>query len=122
MALKFYNTMTRTKEEIIPLEENHIRMYTCGPTIYNFAHIGNFRTYMFEDILRRFLLFKGFKVTQVMNLTDIDDKTIKASIEQKIPLKEYTNKYKDAFFDDLDTLGIDRAEFYPAATDHRSGL
>lgn len=118
MALKFYNTMTRTKDEIVPLEKNHIRMYTCGPTLYEFAHIGNFRTYMFEDILRRFLLFKGFKVTQVMNLTDIDDKTIKASIEQKIPLKEYTDKYKKIFFEDLDSLGIDRAEHYPAATDH----
>ena len=87
MALKFYNTMTRTREEIIPLEKNHIRMYTCGPTIYDFAHIGNFRTYMFEDILKRFLIYKGYKVTQVMNITDIDDKTIKASNEQKIPIK-----------------------------------
>ncbi|MCP4727108.1 MAG: class I tRNA ligase family protein, partial [bacterium] len=103
---------------MVPLEDNHFRMYTCGPTIYNYAHIGNFRTYMFEDILRRFLLFKGFKVTQVMNLTDIDDKTIRASIEQKVPLKEVTDKFKDAFFEDLDTLGIDRAEHYPAATDH----
>ncbi|RKX21502.1 MAG: cysteine--tRNA ligase [Candidatus Zixiibacteriota bacterium] len=118
MALKFYNTMTRTKEEVVPLEENHIRMYTCGPTIYNYAHIGNFRTYIFEDLLRRFLLFKGFKVTQVMNLTDIDDKTIKASMEKKIPLKEYTDKYKRAFFEDLNALGIDRAEHYPAATEH----
>ena len=118
MALKFYNTMTRTREEIIPLEKNHIRMYTCGPTIYDFAHIGNFRTYMFEDILKRFLIYKGYKVTQVMNITDIDDKTIKASNEQKIPIKEYTDKYKKAFFEDIDTLGINRAEHYPAATDH----
>ena len=118
MAMKFFNTMTRKKEEIVPLEDNHIRMYTCGPTIYNFAHIGNFRTYMFEDILRRFFLFKGLKVTQVMNITDIDDKTIKASVEQKIPLKEVTKKFEKYFFEDLDTLGIDRAEHYPAATDH----
>ncbi len=118
MALKFYNTMTRTEEEFVPLDGNNVRMYTCGPTIYDFAHIGNFRTYMFEDILKRFLIYKGYNVTQVMNITDIDDKTIKASIEQNIPLKEYTEKFAKAFFDDIDTLGINRAEHYPAATDH----
>ncbi len=75
--MRFHNTMTRTKEEFDSLEENHIRMYTCGPTIYDFAHIGNFRTFIFEDLLRRYLKFKGYRVTQVMNLTDIDDKTIK---------------------------------------------
>lgn len=118
MALKFYNTMTRSKEEFKPIEENIVRMYTCGPTIYNFAHIGNLRTFLFEDILNRYLTYKGFAVTQVMNLTDIDDKTIKASNEQGVSLKEYTKTYEDGFFEDIDTLNVKRATHYPAATDH----
>lgn len=118
MSLRFYNTLTRTSEEFVPLEDNHVRMYTCGPTVYNFAHIGNFRAYIFEDLLRRYLKFRGYRVTQVMNLTDVDDKTIRASRENKIPLREYTKRYKDAFFEDLQALNIERAEFYPAATDH----
>jgi cysteinyl-tRNA synthetase len=93
-------------------------MYTCGPTVYNFASIGNFRTYMFEDLLRRYLKYRGFEVVQVMNLTDVDDKTIRDSRAQGVPLKEYTRQFIDAFFKDLDTLGIERAEHYPAATDH----
>lgn len=118
MALRFKNSFTRVKEEFVPIEEGRIGMYTCGPTVYNFAHIGNFRTYVFEDLLRRYLKFKGYEVTQVMNLTDIDDKTIRDSMAQGVPLKEYTQQYIDAFFEDLDALGIERAEHYPAATDH----
>ncbi|MEE9443494.1 MAG: cysteine--tRNA ligase [candidate division Zixibacteria bacterium] len=118
MALRFFNTMTRIKEEFRPIEDGHVRMYTCGPTLYDFSHIGNMRTFIFEDILRRYLKYKGYKVTQVMNLTDIDDKTIKASKEQGLSLSEYTEKYKKAFFEDLDTLNFDRAEDYPAATEH----
>ncbi|MCF7848850.1 MAG: cysteine--tRNA ligase [Kiritimatiellales bacterium] len=117
MGFKVYNTMSRCKEELIPLEEGHVRMYTCGPTVYNYAHIGNFRAYMFEDLLRRHLKFSGFQVTQVQNLTDVDDKTIRASIEQGLPLKEYTKTYIDAFFADLAKLNIEPAEHYPAATD-----
>ncbi len=118
MALTFTNTLTRKKEVFQPLENNHVRLYTCGPTVYDFAHIGNFRTYMFEDLLRRYLKYKGYAVTQVMNLTDIDDKTIKGSIAKGITLKEYTRRYIDAFFEDLDSLKIERAEVYPAATEH----
>jgi cysteinyl-tRNA synthetase len=118
MALRFFNTMSRRKEDFAPLEPGHVRMYTCGPTVYDFAHIGNFRTYMFEDLLRRYLKYKGYKVTQVMNLTDIDDKTIKGSRAKGISLGEYTAVYKKAFFDDLDTLNIERAEHYPEATTH----
>ncbi len=118
MSLKLYNTMSRSVEEFMPLEGNHVRMYTCGPTVYNFAHIGNFRAYIFEDLLRRYLKYKGYQVTQVMNLTDVDDKTINGATELRVTLLEYTQKYKDAFFADLDTLGIERAEHYPAATDH----
>ncbi|UCD16237.1 MAG: cysteine--tRNA ligase [Candidatus Zixiibacteriota bacterium] len=118
MALRFTNTLTRTKDEFKPLEEDHVRMYTCGPTVYDFAHIGNFRTYMFEDLLRRYLRYKGYRVTHVMNVTDVDDKTIKGSMAQNISLNEYTDRYKKAFFEDLDALGIERAEIYPEATTH----
>jgi cysteinyl-tRNA synthetase len=117
MAFKIYNTMSRSQEELVPLKDNHVRMYTCGPTVYNYAHIGNYRAYMFEDLLRRWLKYKGFKVTQVQNLTDVDDKTIRGSRESGISLDDYTQKYKDAFFEDLKTLNIEPAEFYPAATD-----
>jgi cysteinyl-tRNA synthetase len=118
MAFRIYNTMSRAKEELRPLDGKCVRMYTCGPTVYNYAHIGNFRAYMFEDLLRRYIKFRGFEVEQVQNLTDVDDKTIRSSVEQGLPLREYTQKYIDAFFDDLAKLNIERAEHYPAATDH----
>ena len=93
-------------------------MYTCGPTVYRDAHIGNFRTYLFEDLLRRTLKFLGYRVTQVMNLTDVDDKTIRDSRARGVKLKEHTAPIIERFFADLDLLGIERAEYYPAATDH----
>ncbi len=93
-------------------------MYTCGPTIYAFAHIGNFRTYVFEDLLRRSIQFFGFPVEQVMNITDLDDKTIRGAISKEIPLKAFTEPFRIAFFEDLDQLNIQRAEHYPAATDY----
>jgi len=117
MSFKIYNTMSRSQEELVPLKDNHVRMYTCGPTVYHYAHIGNYRAYMFEDLLRRWIKYKGFKVTQVQNLTDVDDKTIRGSREAGVALNDYTQKYKDAFFEDLKTLNIEPAEFYPAATD-----
>ncbi len=116
--LRIYNTASRSKEEFVPMEPGRVRMYTCGPTIYNFAHIGNFRAYMFEDLLRRYLKFRGYQVTQVMNLTDVEDKLIRTCRETGEPLKTITTRYAQAFFEDLDTLGIERAEHYPAATDH----
>lgn len=116
--LYLFNTETRCKEKLTPLEKNHVRMYTCGPTVYNFAHIGNFRTYVFEDLLRRTMKFMGFQVTQAMNLTDVDDKTIKGALANKVTLKEFTDPYKQAFFDDLKVLNIEPVEFYPAATDY----
>lgn len=118
MSLRFYNTMTRTLEEFNPIKPGEVRMYTCGPTVYAPAHVGNFRAYMFEDILRRYLTYKGFKVTQVMNLTDIDDKTIRDSRAKGITLKEHTQPLIDMFFEDIDRLNIQRAEYYPAATEH----
>lgn len=118
MALKFQNTLTRSKAEFAPIEPGHVRMYTCGPTIHDYVHIGNFRTFMFEDILRRYLLYKGLRVTHVMNLTDVDDKIIRKSMSEGISLGEYTNRYRKAFFEDLDTLCIQHAEHYPAASEY----
>ena len=116
--MRLFNTYAKKKVEFIPLEEGIVRMYTCGPTVYDYAHIGNFRTYIFEDLLRRWLKFKGYRLIQVMNITDIDDKTIKGSNDEGIPLSEYTKKYSEAFFSDLDVLRIERAEHYPRATEH----
>ena len=116
--MNVYNSLTRRNEELKPLAENTVRLYTCGPTVYNFAHIGNFRAYAFEDILRRVILFNGMKIRQAMNLTDVDDKTIRGSNAAKVPLRDYTRTYKDAFFVDLKKLNIRPAEIYPAATDH----
>lgn len=121
-AIYLFNTETRTKELFKPIEGNHVKMYTCGPTVYNFAHIGNFRTYIFEDLLRRTLKFFGYKVTQVMNITDVDDKTIKGAIANNITLDEFTKPYTQAFFEDLKTLHIDPVEHYPPATNYISDM
>jgi len=118
MKPRFFNTMSRRLQEFVPLTDGCAKMYTCGPTVYNFAHIGNFRAYSFEDLLRRTLEYAGYRVTQVMNLTDVDDKTIRDSRAAGLPLRDFTAKYKKAFFEDLKTLNIEPAEVYPAATDH----
>ena len=118
MSMQVFNSLTRRTEPLEPLADNTIRLYTCGPTVYNFAHIGNFRAYTFEDILRRVIQFNGMKVKQVMNLTDVDDKTIRGANAAGVALTDYTKTYKDAFFADLKVLNIQPAEVYPAATDH----
>ncbi|MBN1213498.1 MAG: cysteine--tRNA ligase [candidate division Zixibacteria bacterium] len=118
MALQFKNTLSGVKEEFKPLEPGKVRMYTCGPTVYYIAHIGNFRTFVFEDLLRRYLKYKGYEITHVMNITDVDDKTIRDSRKEGISLKEFTDRYTKIFFEDMDTLGLERAEVYPAATEH----
>lgn len=118
IPLKFYNTETRAKEILKPHVDNKLTMYTCGPTVYDNAHIGNFRTYIFEDILRRTLKFFGIEIVQVMNLTDVDDKTIRGAIKQDVTLSDYTRPFKEAFFEDLKKLNIEPAEYYPAATNY----
>ncbi|MGH8015227.1 MAG: cysteine--tRNA ligase [Candidatus Zixiibacteriota bacterium] len=118
MSLRFKNTYTRQVEDFVPIENGKVRMYTCGPTVYNFAHIGNFRTFMFEDLLRRYLKYKGFEVDQVMNITDIDDKIIRDSIKEGKKLKEFTEPITQAFFDDVETLGMEKADHYPHATEY----
>ena len=116
--MKFFNTMGRSLEDFKPLEPGKAKLYTCGPTVYNFAHIGNFRAYLFEDMLRRTLEYHGYQVTQVMNLTDVDDKTIRDSRAAGLSLNDFTAKYKKAFFEDLAALRIEPAEHYPEATKH----
>lgn len=116
--LRFYNTMSRQKEDFHPLRAGKVSMYTCGPTVYNYPHIGNYRAYIFEDLLRRYLKYRGYEVTQVMNLTDVEDKIIRDSQQAGKALHDFTAVYKQAFFDDLRTLNVEPAEVYPAATDH----
>ena len=126
--MKFYNTLTRKKEEFTPLNEKGVRMYSCGPTVYNYAHIGNMRTYVFMDLLRRALKFNGYKVKGVMNITDVghllsdaddgEDKMVKASIEQKKTPEEIAEYYTKIFFEDLKKLNIGKPELTPKATEH----
>jgi cysteinyl-tRNA synthetase len=118
MTLRLYNTLTRRIDEFRALEEGRVRIYTCGPTVYDTAHIGNFRTFLLEDVLRRYLKWKGYEVVQVRNLTDVDDRTIHAAVAEGIGLRELTVPFIEAFFRDHDRLGLERAEFYPRATDY----
>jgi len=122
VSFKVFNTLGRRVVDFEPIEADHVRMYTCGPTVYNVVHIGNLRTFLWEDVLRRHLLARGWRVTQVMNLTDVDDKTIRGAAEAKLSLKDFTSKYADLFFADIDRLGLERAERYPRATDHIPGM
>lgn len=115
--MHFFNTYSRELEEFTPMNPPLVKMYTCGPTVYNHAHIGNFRAYVFEDLLQRHLEFRGHNVERVMNLTDVDDKTIRGCQAAKLPLEEFTRQYKNAFFEDLKTLRIKPATHFPAATD-----
>ena len=117
-SICFFNTLTRRKEKFVPIESGKVRMYTCGPTVYDYAHIGNFRAFVFEDLLKRWLEYRGYKVTHVMNLTDVDDKTIRGSQKQKVPLAKYTEHYAKAFFEDINALNIEPADYYPKATSH----
>ncbi|MBN2042284.1 MAG: cysteine--tRNA ligase, partial [Candidatus Aenigmarchaeota archaeon] len=118
MVLRFYNTLTRKKDEFIPVKKGTASIYTCGPTVYSFAHIGNLRAFLFYDILRRYLKYRGFSVKHVMNITDVDDKTIRDSRKEGITLRKFTERYTKLFFEDLKTLNVETFEFYPKATDH----
>jgi len=114
--LKLFNTLTRKKEAFLAKKE--VGIYFCGPTVYDYAHIGNFRAYIFADLLRRYLEYLDSKVRMVMNITDVDDKTIRNSREQGISLKEFTDIYTKAFFEDIEKLRIRKADIYPRATEH----
>ena len=124
--IRYFNTLTREKDEFKPIQvrqahcgdDMKVGLYTCGPTVYDYAHIGNWRTYLFEDILRRHLEYRGFDVKHVMNLTDVDDKTIRGSTSAGISLNEYTAPFIEAFYQDRDTLNVEVAHVYPRATEH----
>jgi cysteinyl-tRNA synthetase len=122
MPLRFYNTLTRREEEFVPLKEGHVGLYVCGPTVYAAPHIGNLRTFFFADVLHRYLEFLGYEVRYVMNLTDVDDKTINGALRQGVSLGEYTEPFVELFFRDLDTLGLARADAYPRATQYVGGM
>lgn len=116
--MKLYNTLTRTKEEFIPIEEGKVKMYVCGPTVYNYIHIGNARPFIIFDTLRRYLEYRGYDVTFVQNFTDVDDKIIKRGHEEQISPEEVANKYINEYFVDSDGLGIKRASVHPRVTDN----
>ena len=118
MVLSFYNTLSKKKEAFKPIKKGSVKMYSCGPTVYNFAHIGNFRAYVVADLIGRYLLYKGYKLRNVMNITDVDDKTIRGSVETHKTLAEYTQEYAEEFFEDIETLNIQKADVYPRATKH----
>jgi cysteinyl-tRNA synthetase len=118
MKLKLFNTLSGTTDDVFAADGASLRMYACGPTVYDYGHIGNFRTFLHVDILRRTLLLAGLKVTHVMNITDVDDKIIRNAAEAKKSIADYTAKYTKAFFEDLDALGIQRPEHLPCATEH----
>src|SRR3990167_4016249 len=115
--MQLFNTFTRNKQEFHKKPGQKVTLYTCGPTVYDYAHIGNFRSFVFEDLLRRFLEFKGCEVNHVMNITDVDDKTIAGANREGKPLKEFTAKYIEAFNEDLATLHILPPTVQPKATD-----
>jgi cysteinyl-tRNA synthetase len=116
--LRFRNTLTGRVEEFRPMREGEVRFYYCGPTVWDYGHIGNFRSAVAADILRRYLKFKGFKVTHVMNITDVEDRIILKSQEAGLSIDDYTAKYIDALWEDFDALGCERPEIVPRATRH----
>jgi cysteinyl-tRNA synthetase len=120
--ISFYNTLTNKVEKFQPLNPPVVTMYICGPTVYNYFHIGNARTFVMADVIRRYLEYRGFDVKYLMNLTDIDDRIIKKSNEEKIPAHEIAQKYTDAFFEDINNLKIKKATSYPKATEHISDI
>src|ERR1700677_4597907 len=116
--IRFHDTMSGQTEPFVPLVAGEVSCYTCGPTVYDFAHIGNFRTFVFQDLLRRYLKSKGFRVTQVMNLTDVDDRIIQKAAAAGVTIREYTDKYIQAFLQDMDALHLEVPEELVRATDH----
>jgi cysteinyl-tRNA synthetase len=118
MALRFYNTLTQELETFEPLMGNTVRMYTCGPTVYNFVHIGNFRTFTFQDILRRWLRYRGYELNHVMNITDVEDKIIANAAKEGASIEQYTAAYSKAFFEDAAALRLEQPEHVVKATEH----
>lgn len=122
MTVKIYNTLTNTKEELTPVEEGKVKIYSCGPTVYDYFHIGNARAFIVPDIVKRYLEYKGYEVLHVLNFTDIDDKMINRAREEGITVAELAAKFIQAYFEDTDALNIKRADVYPKATEHISDM
>jgi len=122
MEFFIYNTMAKKKEVFKPIENGKVSLYTCGPTVYDSSHIGNFRTFIFEDLLKRWLMHLGYEVTHVMNITDVDDKTIKKSMGLKVDLEKLTDKYISEFMSDISWLDLHPADYFPRATDYVSDM
>ncbi len=120
--LRFYNSLSQKKEKFVPNEQGKVKLYTCGPTVYDTAHIGNFRTFLFEDFLKRVLVARGFEVFHIMNITDVDDKTIQKARDKQKPLSQITDHYLKKFKRDSAELKIIPADVYPAATKHVQGM
>jgi cysteinyl-tRNA synthetase len=118
LTLRLHNTLTGTKDVFEPMESGHVRMYTCGPTVWNFAHVGNLRAFLFYDVLRRHLKVAGYRVTHVMNLTDIDDRILDEATHHHTTIAQYTRPYAEAFFEDMRSLRAQPAEYFPRATEH----
>jgi cysteinyl-tRNA synthetase len=118
MTVRLFNTLTGAVNPLVPIDGETLRLYACGPTVYDYGHIGNFRTFLQIDILRRFLLLTGTRVRHVMNITDVDDKIIRNAAAQNLPIAEYTARYEQAFFEDLDSLRVERPEIIARATEH----
>lgn len=118
MTIQFNNTLTREKDEFIPIKDATVLLYSCGPTVYNYVHIGNLRAYVFVDLLKRYLLYRGYKVNHVMNITDVEDKTIRSSQEEGKSLTEFTQFYEKAFLDDIKSLNITLPDIMPRATEY----
>src|SRR5258708_20579621 len=116
--LRLHNTLSGKIEEFVPRRAGEVKMYTCGPTVYDYAHIGNFRTFVFQDILRRYLKQRGLKLTHAMNLTDVDDRIIANAAAAGVGIREYTEKYAQAFFADCKAVSVEVPEFWVRATDH----
>src|ERR1700749_4283574 len=118
MNLRLFNTLSGQVDELAPADGVALRMYACGPTVYDYGHIGNFRTFLQVDVLRRFLRLQGVDVRHVMNVTDVDDKNIRNGAAAGLPIGDYTRKFEQAFFEDLDALQVDHPEIVSRATEH----
>src|SRR5699024_6312217 len=115
MTLRVYNTQTRKLEPFQPQQDHKVQMYVCGPTVYNYIHIGNARVFVFFDVVRRYLEYKGYEVTYVQNFTDVDDRLIETAQQEGTSVKELAERYIEAYFEDMDALGVRRADIHPKA-------
>ncbi|MCP4723950.1 MAG: cysteine--tRNA ligase, partial [bacterium] len=120
--LKIYNTLTRQEEEFIPVEEGKVSIYTCGPTVYNYIHIGNARPLIFFDVVKKYFKYREYEVTYVQNITDVDDKLIAQAIEENVSMDVIAKKYSDIFFEDCISLGAELPDHSPRATEYIAGM